>query len=224
MDTLDIKEMLRYFKSKLSLIILITVIVGIIGCLYGIFIQVPEYKSSTTIVLISDHSSESSLTSNDITLNQNLVSTYSEIIKSKRILNQVCDNLKLDYNYESLYGNINVSSVLNTQIIKITVTNTDKKLAKDIANEIASVFSVEIPELYNISNVNILDTAEEAISASNISVTKQSIMALIVGAVLGFGIVFVIYYFDRTVKTAEQVETKIGLPILGTVQEYKKGR
>lgn len=224
MDTLDIKEMLRYFKSKLSLIILITVIVGIIGCLYGIFIQVPKYKSSTTIVLISDHSSESSLTSSDITLNQNLVSTYSEIIKSKRILNQVCDNLKLDYNYESLYGNINVSSVLNTQIIKITVTNTDKKLAKDIANEIASVFSVEIPELYNISNVNILDTAEEAISASNISVTKQSIMALIIGAVLGFGIVFVIYYFDRTVKTAEQVENKIGLPILGTVQEYKKGR
>lgn len=224
MDTLDIKEVISYFKSKLSLIILITVIVGIIGCLYGIFIQVPKYKSSTTIVLISDHSSESSLTSSDITLNQNLVSTYSEIIKSKRILNQVCDNLKLDYNYESLYGNINVSSVLNTQIIKITVTNTDKKLAKDIANEIASVFSVEIPELYNISNVNILDTAEEAISASNISVTKQSIMALIIGAVLGFGIVFVIYYFDRTVKTAEQIETKIGLPILGTVQEYKKGR
>lgn len=224
MDTLDIKEMMNYFKSKLSLIILITVSVGIIGCLYGIFIQVPKYKSSSTIVLISDHSSESSLTNSDISLNQNLVSTYSEIIKSKRILNQVQENLKLDYSYESLYKDINVSSVLNTQIIKITVTNTEKKLAKDIANEIASVFSVEIPELYNISNVNILDTAEEAISASNISVTKQSIMFLIIGVVLGFGIVFVIYYFDRTVKTVEQVETKTGLPILGTVQEYKKGR
>ncbi len=53
---------------------------------------------------------------------------------------------------------------------------------------------------------------------------KQSAIFLIAGLVLGCAIVFVIYYFDRTVKTTEQVELKIGLPILGTVQDIKKGR
>ena len=74
METIDIKEMLEYFKNKISIIILITAVVGILGCLYGMFIQVPKYTSSTSIVLISSTSSESSLTYSDISLNQNLVS------------------------------------------------------------------------------------------------------------------------------------------------------
>lgn len=220
METIDIKEMLDYFKGKITTIILITAVVGIIGCVYGLFIQVPVYKSSAKIVLISD---SSEMTNNEISLNKNLVGTYTEIIKSKRVLNQVIDNLGLDYSYSKLHGSIEVSSVTNTEVIVITVTDTDKTLAKDITNEIAEVFEKEIPELYNISNVNILDTAEEASSPSNISVAKQSILFVMIGLVLGLGLVFVLYYFDRTVKTTEQVETKIGLPVLGTVQDFNKG-
>ncbi len=220
METIDIKEMLNYFKNKISLIILITLLIGIVGCLYGIFIEVPLYKSSSTIVLVSDNSE---LTYNEVSLNKNLVSTYAEIVKSKRILNQVKNNLNLDYSYGDLYNKIEVSSVTNTEIIKITVTDTNKKNAKKIANETAKVFEDEIPELYSISNVNILDEAEEATTASNINIPKQTILFLMVGLVLGLGLVFVLYYFDRTVKSAEQIETKINLPVLGTVQDYKKG-
>ena len=148
--------------------------------------------------------------------------TYSEIVKSKRVLNQVIANLNLDYNYGKLYGMINVSSVSNTELIKITVTDPDRKKAMEITNETANVFAKEIPELYNISNVNILDEAEEATSPSNVNVLKQSIIFIMVGLVLGLGVVFLIYYFDRTIKSSEEVEIKLGLPVLGTVQEYKK--
>lgn len=220
MENIDIKEMLDYFKGKISTIILITAVVGIIGCVYGLFIQVPVYKSSAKIVLISD---SSEMTYNEVSLNKNLVGTYTEIIKSKRVLNEVIDNLDLDYSYSKLYGSIEVSSIANTEVIIITVSDTDRTLAKDITNEIAEVFEKEIPELYNISNVNILDTAEESISPANISVAKQSILFVMIGLVLGLGLVFVLYYFDRTVKTAEQIETRIGIPVLGTVQDFNKG-
>lgn len=220
METIDVKEMLEYFKSKLSIIILVTAIVGIIGCIYGLFIQVPIYKSSSTIVLISD---SSELTNNEVSLNKNLVGTYTEIIKSKRVLNQVIENLGLNYSYSQLYNNVEISSVANTEIIKITISDTNSALAKDIANDIAEVFAKEIPELYSISNVNILDTAEEATNPSNVNIAKQLILYIMVGLVLGLGFVFVLYYFDRTVKTVEQVEVKIGLPVLGTIQDFNKG-
>ena len=220
METIDIKEMLEYFKNKLSIIILITAIVGIIGCIYGLFIQVPIYKSSSTIVLISD---TSELTYNEVSLNKNLVGTYTEIIKSKRILNQVIENLGLNYNYSQLYNNVEISSVANTEIIKITISDKDGVIAKNIANDIAEVFAKEIPELYSISNVNILDTAETPTSPSNVNIFKQLILYIMCGLVLGLGLVFVLYYFDRTIKTVEQVEVKIGLPVLGTVQDFNKG-
>lgn len=221
METIDLKELFEYYKSKFGIVILFVALVGILGCLYGLFIQKPMYKSSTSIVLISEAKDNSQLTYNDVSVNQNLVSTYSEIVKSKRVLSQVINNLKLDYSYGALSNNIEVSSVTGTQIIKITVTDGNSKTAKKVANEIAKVFSKEIPELYNISNVNVLDTAEVASSAYNVNIVKQSTIFLLVGLVLGLGVVFVMYYFDRSVKNASQIEDKLKLPVLATVREYR---
>lgn len=221
METIDLKELFEYYKSKFGIVILFVALVGILGCLYGLFIQKPMYKSSTSIVLISEAKDNSQLTYNDVSVNQNLVSTYSEIVKSKRILNQVINNLNLDYSYGALSNNIEVSSVTGTQIIKITVTDENSKTAMKVANEIAKVFSKEIPELYNISNVNVLDTAEVASSAYNVNIAKQSTIFLLAGLVLGLGVVFVMYYFDRSVKNASQIEDKLKLPVLATVREYR---
>ena len=221
METIDLKDLFDYYKSKLGVVILFVVLVGILGCLYGLFIQKPMYKSSTSIVLISEAKDNSQLTYNDVSVNQNLVSTYSEIVKSKRVLGQVINNLNLNYTYGALSDNIEVSSVTGTQIIKITVTDENSKTAMKVANEIGKVFAKEIPELYNISNVNILDTAEVAPSAYNVNVTKQSAISLLAGLVLGLGVVFVMYYFDRSVKNASQIEDKLKLPVLATVREYR---
>ena len=221
METIDLKDLFDYYKSKLGVVILFVVLVGILGCLYGLFIQKPMYKSSTSIVLISEAKDNSQLTYNDVSVNQNLVSTYSEIVKSKRVLSQFINNLNLNYTYGALSNNIEVSSVTGTQIIKITVTDENSKTAMKVANEIGKVFAKEIPELYNISNVNILDTAEQPSSAYNVNITKQSAISLLAGLVLGLGIVFVMYYFDRSVKNASQIEDKLKLPVLATVREYR---
>lgn len=221
METIDLKDLFDYYKSKLGVVILFVALVGILGCLYGLFIQKPMYKSSTSIVLISEAKDNSQLTYNDVSVNQNLVSTYSEIVKSKRVLGQVINNLNLNYTYGALSNNIEVSSVTGTQIIKITVTDENSKTAMKVANEIGKVFAKEIPELYNISNVNILDTAEQPSSAYNVNITKQSAISLLAGLVLGLGVVFVMYYFDRSVKNASQIEDKLKLPVLATVREYR---
>ena len=221
METIDLKDLFDYYKSKLGVVILFVVLVGILGCLYGLFIQKPMYKSSTSIVLISEAKDNSQLTYNDVSVNQNLVSTYSEIVKSKRVLGQVINNLNLNYTYGALSDNIEVSSVTGTQIIKITVTDENSKTAMKVANEIGKVFAKEIPKLYNISNVNILDTAEVAPSAYNVNITKQSAISLLAGLVLGLGVVFVMYYFDRSVKNSSQIEDKLKLPVLATVREYR---
>lgn len=222
METIDIKEMFDYFKSKILIIILFMLLSAISAAVYGIFIQVPKYKSTTTILLRSDNLQGTVLTYNDVSVNKNLVSTYSQIVKSKRILNQVNDNLNLNYTYNNLSNMISVSAVSDTELIKITVTNEDKIKAKKIANEAANVFVEEIPELFNISNVSILDEAEISKEPYNVNITKQLALSLIMGMFIGVGIIFLTFYFDRTIKASEQIE-KLELPIIGTVQELKKG-
>ena len=223
MEEINISELLDYFKSKFGLWLVITTGICILCVMYAIVLQKPMYSSNTTVIL---GGSSETITQNDITINKNLVNTYAEIVKSRRVLQQVIKELSLDLNYTELHSSITVEPVSNTEIIKIIVNSDDSLEAMNIANSTANHFSKEVKELYNMNNVNILDSAIEASEPYNINIIKQLCIYLILGTVTAFGIIFIIFYFDRTIKSVEQVEQKIKLPILGSVQEFnsKRGR
>jgi len=225
MEEIDLKELFEFVKGKLVLLIIITLGVCILGTVYGLFIQKPMYRSYTTVILGGNETTNNStsITQSDITLNKNLVETYAQIVKSRRVLLQVINQLNLDISYESLANKITVTALNNTEIIKITVDDLDAKRAKNIANVTANIFADEVVKLYNMNNVNILDEAFENTKPYNINVVKQLIIYFMIGFVLGAGILFVIFYFDRSIKSVEQIEQKTKLPILGSVEEYIQG-
>ena len=220
MEEIDLKELFEFIKNKLGLLIIITVGICLLGCVYGLFLQKPMYKSYTTIILSG---SDSQITQSELSLSKSLVDTYAEIVKSRRGLEQVIEELNLDTTYEKLSNKISVTSVNNTEIIKIIVTDTDPTEAKNIANVTANYFTKEVVDLYKVNNVNVLDEANTTNIPYNINVAKQIIIYLFIGFIIGAGVLFIIFYFDRTIKSAEQVEQKIKLPILGSVEEFNKG-
>lgn len=220
MEEINLKEVYSYFKSRLLWMILAIVVIVIIGNVYTILTRVPMYQSNTTIVLVGESKKEYSQT--DSQLNQNLIGTYSEIITSRKVLQQVIDNLKLKTTVDELSSNITTSSVEDTEIIRITVNNERKKQAAEIADEVAEVFSDEIQDIYNLENVAIIDKAEEADAPYNINYLKDNVIYLMIGVVLSFGVVFVMYYFDTTIKSSETVEEKLGLTVIGIVPKESK--
>lgn len=220
MEEINLKELFDYFIDKIKYIIISTLVCCLIGGIYTKFLTVPMYKSSTTVILGSNQEG-TGITQSDISINNNLVSTYAEIITSRRVLEQVQKELNESYTYKELASEISVSSINNTQIIKITVEDNNALNAKIIANLVAKVFTVEVPELYNLDNVHILDVAIEEDEPYNINVAKSSVIGGLLGLVLSSGIFFVIYYFDRTAKSVEQVEEVLQMPILGSVEETK---
>lgn len=220
MEEINLKEVYSYFKSRLLWMLLAIVVIVIIGNVYTILTRVPMYQSNTTIVLVGESKKEYSQT--DSQLNQNLIGTYSEIITSRKVLQQVIDNLKLKMTVDELSQNITTSSVEDTEIIRITVNNEKKKMAVKIADEVADVFSDEIQDIYNLENVAIIDKAEEADAPYNINYVKDNVIYLMIGVVLSFGVVFVMYYFDTTIKSSETVEEKLGLTVIGIVPKESK--
>lgn len=216
MEELDLKDMFNYFLTKKFYIIITTLVALLLGIVYSQFIQTPLYQSYTTILLTKE-SDSSSITATDITLNRNLVDTYREIIKSRNVASQVINNLHLDYSVDELNNKISVTNINDTEIIKITVTDENRVLAMDIANEISKVFNNEIVKLYNIQNIGIVDKAEIAAVPYNVSVLKQGLIAGVIGLVLGVGIVFIMFYFDTTVKSSDEIEKKLGLPVIGEI-------
>lgn len=225
MEEINLKDLFSYFLNKLSLMTMITVFVGILGCMYAIFIQTPLYNSYTTLVLtrVSDENTTQNL-SNDISINSKLVGTYSEIIKSSRIMQEVINDLSLDYTIDELKKIVTVTNISATELIKISVNTRDPSLSSNIANKIANQFSQEISEIYEIQNITVIDKATPALVPYNINILKQVGLYLAVGLVLSLIIIFVMYYFDNKIKSIEEVEQKLGLPILGSIpnRTFKK--
>jgi capsular polysaccharide biosynthesis protein len=221
MENVNIKEVLNYLLSKawLIVVILLTVLAG--GEVYTALLKTPLYESKTNVVLISDSSSKQ-ITTNDVTLSNNLVKTYSEIVKSRSVLNKVIEKLKLSESYEGLARKITVSSVTSTQLITIRISDKDSAKAKTIANEVAKVFKSEIKDIYGIDNVQIVDEAVEAGSAYNINIVKETIIYFIAGLAIGVGVAYVMYLLDKSIKDSETVEDKLGLTVIGVVPEVER--
>lgn len=220
MEEINLKEVYSYFKSKILWILIAIVVIIVIGNVYTIITREPMYRSNTTIVLVGE--SKDGYSQSDSQLNQNLIGTYSEIIKSRKVLSQVIENLKLKMSVEELSNNITTTSVEDTEIIQITVANANAKDAKKITDEVAKVFSEEIQDIYNLENVTIIDKAELSKNPYNINYVKDNVIYLIVGFVLSFGIVFIMYYFDTSIKSSEVVEEKLGLTVIGVVPKEDK--
>ena len=220
MEEINLKEVYTYFKFRILWILIAIVAIVVIGNIYTIITRVPMYQSNTTLVLVGE--SKKGYSQSDSVLNQNLIGTYSQIITSRTVLSQVIDNLKLKTTTESLSKNITTSSVEDTEIIKITVNSSKRKEAAKIADEVATVFSKEVQDIYNLENVTIIDKAEVATSPYNINYVKDNIIYLMIGIVLAFGVVFVMYYFDTTIKSSETVEEKLGLTVIGIVPKESK--
>ena len=219
MEELDLKELLMLFWNKKVKIILIIAIFMALGIIYTIGFVTPEYTSSTSLLLAnsSDTSKANTITTADITLNSKLVSTYSELVKSSKVLRQVISNLNIDVNEDELRKNVTVKSVEDTEVIKITVTNENAAYSAKIANETAKIFSNMVSEIYNINNIYIVDDAEVSDVPSNIHHGKDIVIFAFLGLVISVMYVLIANILDTTVKTPEDVEKGVGLPVLVTV-------
>lgn len=216
MEEIDISQLYSYFKSKIIYVLFAISIAFCASCIYVSKIRVPEYTSSTT-VLLNQASENTAISTSDISLNKSLVTTYGEIIKSKRVLVTTLEELNLDYSYQELFKMVTVGEVTDTSIIKISVTNQDKNLSCDIANKIAEVFTREIVSIYNIENLSIIDKAEVMNKPSSASTTKIVGISSIAGAFISIIIIFIVFYFDKTIKSEEDIERLTGLPVIGIV-------
>lgn len=223
MEELDLKDFFKYVLSK-QIIVLVCVILALTaGASYTFNFKEPMYKSNTTIVLTAEKSNtNTAITQNDLTINKSLVSTYSEIIKSKKVLKQVIKNLNLNMTVGELSSIVSVQAISNTEIISITVSNKDAEIAPKIANEIAKIFMKEIVELYNIENVNVVDKAEKSKIPYNMNYVKDVIIYILIGFVVGYSIIIITFYLDNSIKSTEEIETKLSLPILGSVPSPSK--
>ena len=172
---IDLSRVFEIIKKHFKPFALIILVASIVAALITLFLIPKKYTAEAKLIIVQKSNPDSQQISyNDLQTSQKLVNTYSEILKSEAISDEVIRNLNLDnegIDHSAYLGMVNISSVKDTEVIKISVETKDPALSARIANEIVSVFQRKIVKIMNIENVTVLNSAkvpEQKSSPSNV--------------------------------------------------------
>lgn len=167
----------------------------------------------------SESDTETLYSYTDIQTDLKLINTYNVIIKSPRIIDIVISDYGIKLSSEQLIGKIKLSTVQDSQVISINVSDIDYGKAVIIANAIAETFQREIVDIMNVDNVQILTVAKDIANPVPVKPLPMLNIAisLVLGILIGLVLAFLLEYLDNSIKTDVDVERILGYPVLGSI-------
>lgn len=218
-ETISLKEIFAVLRKRFLMILSLIISFAAIAFLVSYFLITPTYKASASIVVNQEENVDVSTLNNAIQSNISLINTYKIVMTSPVILDEVSNKMNLSLSSSSLAEKLEVTSEADTQIITVTATDTSQEEAAELANTTVDVFQNEIPELMNFENVKPLSLAEtvENPSPASPNILLNTAIALVLGAMVGIGLAFLLEYLDNTVKTEVDIEKRIGVPVIGII-------
>lgn len=210
---IDLRELLFEFISHWKLILLSTVMVGGIAFVISMFLLTPQYESTAELYVLSKSTSITSLA--DIQMGTSLTNDYIVTVKGRPVIEQVIHNLDLNETYKSLSARISINNPSNSRILEIIVKDPDPELAKKIADETANVASAFIAEKMQQDPPTVIQYGYADGEAVSPSISKNTLIGAIVGMLIACALITVSYLMNDTIMTADDVEKKLGMNLLG---------
>ena len=216
-QVISISEIIDAVKKRWKIIALTTVLATLVSGIFSFFVISPTYEASTKVFIGKEESSMESYNYNDITMYQKLLKTYSELIKTKDLINRAITNSKYELKVEEVLNDVSVTTVADTQMIQIAYRSTSPNIAKNMLENITNEFIATAQELVPNGNVRILESVELPKDPVAPNKKMNIAIAFILGMMVGFGIVFLLEYLDNTYKNKEQLEKDLDIPVLGVI-------
>ncbi|MEX3470193.1 Wzz/FepE/Etk N-terminal domain-containing protein [Staphylococcus hominis] len=218
-NTLDLSKLIEILKRKWKLLIMIPILFMIIALLVTLFLMKPQYQANTQ-VLVNQKEKNSDLMAQEVQSNIQLVNTYSEIIKSPRILDEVAKK-ENQYTSSDIKNMLVVNTQANSQILNINIKNNNKQKAEKVANDIATVFSKKMPSIMNVDNVSVLSKANGTATKVSPKLYVNIVIGLVIGLLLALGIIILNELLDKRIRNEEDVKSELDIPVLGSIPKIK---
>jgi capsular polysaccharide biosynthesis protein len=224
MEDTILKDLLLTLRKRVSLILSITFIAVLLVGVISYFFITPIYQSSTQLLVNQSKNEQTAYQYNEVQTNLQLINTYNVIIKSPVILDLVIKELKLDMTSSELNEKITVQNEKSSQVVILSVQDSDAHNAAKIANKTAEVFKQEIVKIMNVDNVSVLSKATVSKNPNPIkpSPLLNIAVAMVVGLIAGVGIAILLEFLDNTIKNEQEIEKLISVPVLGVIAKMEE--
>ena len=217
---IDLKEIFYLLLSHWKSIFLAMLIGAAIFGAYHTFLLKPSYQADASIYITS---TDSMISFSDLQLSAALTDDYANIIKSRTVLNRVIDELDLNLNYKQLGALNSVENPDSTHIVDIKVTCDDPELSRNITNALMNISVDQIYQVIGSGEPTVIDYAmAEAVQDVTPSLKKYLMLGALLGALIVCAIVVLRMLTDTTLKTVDDIDRYLHLPVLAAVPYYRE--
>jgi capsular polysaccharide biosynthesis protein len=218
-DEIDLVEIFGVLKRKLIFIILAFVIGAGAAFGYMYFFVTPMYKATSLIYIFSKTTSITSLA--DLQIGSNLTEDFELIAKTRDVIESVIEDLGLNMSYETMVKKIEVSNPTDSHMMQVTAEDADPVLAADISNSLANKLRDQIADIMNTDKPSLVEKAVPPTQKSSPALTRNSLIAGIIVAVIMMIIFIARYLMDDTIKDEDDVKKYLNMETLAAIPERR---
>lgn len=220
-QTMNITDVFKILKRRFKLLISITILITALSVFISYFLITPKYEASTKLFIGKTETSGETYNQNDILMYQKLMKTYSEIIKTKDLMEDALKNVGTSDNPEEALLKLTVTPSSDTQILKISFKDSNPIYAADMVNAITNEFINKSNSLVKNANITII----EKVTVPNKAISPQKgsnvIVGVLLGIILGILVIFLQEFLDNTFKNKREVEQYLNIPVLGVIPMFE---
>lgn len=215
-------ELLHLLRKHLILVIALPIVCAVAMAVVAYGFMANVYTAETSMYVLSQSGEENTSTlQSNLSASQMIANDVAALIESSRVTNATADDLGLD----DLNGyDISVSSETTSRVITLSVEGADPQEAADIANAMAANVSEVAREVMNVQSVNVVDEAAAPEQPSGPSRIMYVAVAFLAGLFVAVAIVVLLDMLNTKVRSAEDAEELLGIPVIGRIPAMKGSR
>ena len=212
-------ELFKLLKKHLALVVVLPVVLAVAtaGVSWGLMQN--QYTATVSVyVLTSSSNEQNTIQNSDLTASQLMANDIAELAGSDIVAERTAEQLGMS----SLDGyKISVNSSTTTRVIEISVTTGQAEAASVVANKIAEVLSSTAQDVMGVESVNVVDQAKAPDAPSGPNRLMYTAVAFLAGIFLAVAIVVVMDMVNTRVRTPEEAEELLGVPVIGRIPKIK---
>lgn len=216
---IDLSRILKIIKKHWIACAIVAVASAVVAFLVTSFVIEPRYTSSRALYVNSGTNSSAGVNLNEINASQKLANTYIVILKNGTIYDDLSIELDGKYTSQQLKSMIALSTVDNTEVIRITATSTDPYEAADICQKFSELAPAALEQV-------VLGGQVEAFGEPDVNTTPSSpnkpmavAVAAVGGAFIAACLFVIISFLDTKVRDANSITERYDFSLIGMVPD-----
>ncbi|MEN8906740.1 MAG: polysaccharide biosynthesis tyrosine autokinase [Clostridiales bacterium] len=218
---IDIKDIFLIIVNKWYYIVICVLLAPTIAYFISTYYIKPVYRAETTLFLGKEKDKIGGLSLQDLQAGSQLIVDYREIIISKLSLSIVKNDMEINVGYSEFKNSIDVQTVKDSRIFKISFDSTDPEFAAVTANKLAQVMVRLADDIVEVKNVKVIDRAEIPKYSIKPDIKRNMTISGAIGIAISLLLIFLLEFIDNTFKKPEDIEKRLSTNVIGTIPRFE---